>query len=371
LRLPVGPARFLKTQHLIAALIAALLGLSSITGFVWARKNVTLVVDGTSKSVSTESTDVRSLLAEARVHVAGDDLVSPSASAPLTDGSVVVVRHVVPVTLDLGGRLVHLDVLGRTVADALVMAGLDPTGGITTDPAVDQPLVPGMTIRAADVFVRVQEVEVAIPHDTVVEGDPGLPLDRRVVVTRGAEGSAVRVWQVLVTAGVEGKRSLKAETVITPPVTEVVRVGTRHAFRQVMSASSNARRSRTGGSSPKVDGSALDVESTAYTPYECGQDATWVAAKRRQYRIPDGWGVVAVDPRVIPLGSRLFVEGYGYAVAADTGGAIKGRIIDVCFWGANLTAPTGHASDPQRRAASSRAVQWGRRSSVRVTILGD
>ncbi|OGH55668.1 MAG: hypothetical protein A3G34_01200 [Candidatus Lindowbacteria bacterium RIFCSPLOWO2_12_FULL_62_27] len=44
-----------------------------------------------------------------------------------------------------------------------------------------------------------------------------------------------------------------------------------------------------------------------------------------------GYGVAAVDPRVIPLGSRIFVEGYGYAIACDVGGAIRGRKIDLCF----------------------------------------
>jgi 3D (Asp-Asp-Asp) domain-containing protein len=45
--------------------------------------------------------------------------------------------------------------------------------------------------------------------------------------------------------------------------------------------------------------------------------------------LPTGVGIVAVDPKVIPLGTRLFVPRYGMAVAADTGPAIKGRVIDV------------------------------------------
>lgn len=47
------------------------------------------------------------------------------------------------------------------------------------------------------------------------------------------------------------------------------------------------------------------------------------------FRISGGMSTIAVDPSVIPLGSKVYVDGYGYAIAADTGSAIKGNIIDL------------------------------------------
>ena len=374
MRLPAGPARFLKTRYTVAAIFAAFLALASITGFVWANKSVTLVVDGTTKSVATESEDVASLLAESGVDVRPGDLVSPASSAPLGEGTVVVVRHAIPVTLRLGDESVSVHVLGRTVADALVMAGLDPTSGLRTDPAVDTPLSPGMTVNVTDVFIRVLEEQVSVPYDTVVNGDPRLPLGARKVVKAGVTGSSIRVWQVVVTGGVEGQRTLKLERELVPVINEVVAIGTKQPFRQVLLARHPVAKSRPHAvkpaPTPEVTGRVLAMESTAYTPYECGQSVSWIRHKMAQNHIPDGWGIVAVDPRVIPLGSRLFVEGYGYAVACDTGGAIKGSIVDVCFWGGDLNAPTDSTSASQKQAANNACDRWGRRHGVRITILG-
>lgn len=75
----------------------------------------------------------------------------------------------------------------------------------------------------------------------------------------------------------------------------------------------------------KHTGRFLTMQATAYSPEEPGLSDHTATGMRAQY------GVVAVDPSVIPLGTRLHVEGYGTAIAADTGGAIKGMRIDLCF----------------------------------------
>ena len=72
----------------------------------------------------------------------------------------------------------------------------------------------------------------------------------------------------------------------------------------------------------------LEVEATAY---DTGAECNGGHAGRTRTGIPAAFGIIAVDPRVIPLGSIVFVEGYGMAIAADTGGAIKGKRIDLCY----------------------------------------
>lgn len=94
-------------------------------------------------------------------------------------------------------------------------------------------------------------------------------------------------------------------------------------------------------------GKVMTMQASAYTnsPYEnAGTGLTAMG-------LPAGYGHVAVDPRVIPLGTRLYIEGYGFAIASDTGGAIKGNRIDLCVGSS--------------RAA---AMRFGRRS-VKVHIL--
>ena len=69
----------------------------------------------------------------------------------------------------------------------------------------------------------------------------------------------------------------------------------------------------------------LEMEATAYLPDDGNGDGITATG------VPASYGVAAVDPDVIPLGTRVFVPGYGIALAADTGGAIDGHIIDLCY----------------------------------------
>ncbi len=135
----------------------------------------------------------------------------------------------------------------------------------------------------------------------------------------GAEGILETVVEIDSANGIEIERR-SWESVTKEPVHEIKLIGTasknvvgssaeemfEYSHSVVMSATGYTY--RTSGVSPK---------SSHY-----GKTYTGLPAKR---------GVVAVDPSVIPLGTRLYIEDYGFAVAADTGGAINGNKIDLCF----------------------------------------
>jgi len=124
----------------------------------------------------------------------------------------------------------------------------------------------------------------------------------------------------------------------------------KEATARTMEASPKAKEETKTLPSEPSGGKVLYMESTAYSsdPADTLGGGTITATGQNLLQNPMA---VAVDPNVIPLGTKLYVEGYGEAYAVDTGGAIKGNIVDVHF-------PT-----------YAQCVQWGRRT-VKVTILG-
>ncbi|SMC21338.1 3D (Asp-Asp-Asp) domain-containing protein [Clostridium acidisoli DSM 12555] len=95
---------------------------------------------------------------------------------------------------------------------------------------------------------------------------------------------------------------------------------------------------------PNSAGTVLTLDATAYS------DNSYTSTGPMTTRNPNGYSTIAVDPRVIPLGTKVYVDGYGYAIAADTGGDIVGNRIDVFF------------------PSNADALNWGMRT-VHVTIL--
>jgi len=324
---PLRPARSFRTQYIAVAFIPALIVTLSITGFVWAQKQVTVVVDGAPQSVKTQAADVAGLLDQARIDVSDGDVVTPPQDAQVSDGMTVVVRHSVPVVVRMGDESIEVDVVGATVADALVAIGIDPETNTAVTPAIETALEAGMVISVPDSFTRVTQENVEVPAPVESHDDPSLPKGTQRTVIAGVNGLTMRVYRSVVTNGVEGAPVITAEQVVTKPVTQVVAVGTgtgetaeAEAHQQLATA-----RARRAKSLPPKAGRKMRVLATGYSAAEPGM------GDRTATGHPAVRGVIAVDPDVIPLGTRVYVPGYGYAIARDTGGAIDGKHIDLCF----------------------------------------
>jgi 3D (Asp-Asp-Asp) domain-containing protein len=153
-----------------------------------------------------------------------------------------------------------------------------------------------------------------LKSDTVYEFSRQVGLGRIVKVRDGKNGSITKFFKLLKKDGkIVGKELIREEKVDAVPTTYRLGNGGYNA-------------SRAGGMfKPKK---VLKMKASAYDP---GPSSNGKWAGRTTLGVRPTFGIVAVDPRTIPLGSILFIEGYGFGYAADTGSAIRGNRIDLCM----------------------------------------
>jgi 3D (Asp-Asp-Asp) domain-containing protein len=190
-----------------------------------------------------------------------------------------------------------------------------------------------MNITVVRVENAIEERHEAIAFNTVKTFTKNLRPGMTKQSKAGVLGTKLVSYQVRYKNGDEVNRKIISSKVIAKPIDRVVQIGSKGRYT-----------SRGEYETRRV----VRMSASAYDPgpRSCGKRSTG----RTSIGLRAGYGVVAVDPRVIPLGSKLYIEGYGFAVAGDTGGAIKGRRIDLGF------------------GSYREAIRFGRRS-VRVHTL--
>lgn len=305
-------------------------GVGGGLGYSILRKDITIVTGGKAVAHTTFRRTVAEALAETRVRPGKGDMVSPKPGARLSEGLTIVVRSAVPVTMDLDGKTIQVRSGGATVLDLLHEQGVVLSGRDKVFPDRGTALATGMRVRVMRIREKITVEQSAIPYPVRTTTDPRTPRGIVRVAAPGRPGIRELVWKVTHVDGTIVSRERVGWRVVREPLPREISVGTQRLL---------ASRGEFAGKE------MLHMIATAYSPYCCrGVDditATGVHA---------GYGVVAVDPAVVPLGSRLYIEGYGYALAGDTGSRIKGLRIDLGY-------------DTKRQA-----IQFGRRP-VRVYVV--
>jgi uncharacterized protein YabE (DUF348 family) len=279
---------------------------------------ITLHEDGLTTSTITAAPTVGEALAQEGVTLGQGDYVFPDRASPLTAGTHIYIYHANDVSLMVDGQSAKTRTRKATVAGLLAEAGIAVGPADRVEPPPDTPLTEDTTVRVVRVREGIDTVEETIPRNVIYKDDPDMDQGQSAVLEPGADGLIRRSYRVVYEDGQEAKRELLDESEVSSQP-EIVAQGTRTV--QFVPTPAGPLRYRE----------SLNVYATWYNPASAGRspESPWYGIAATG--VPVHRGIVAVDPSVIPLGSHIYVPGYGEAVAADTGFAVVGNIIDLGF----------------------------------------
>lgn len=299
-------------------------------------KQVQMVKDNEKKAVWSTADTVEEFLKEQNIVLNEHDKVTPDLKTAIKKNLNIEVSIAFPFKLINGGKEEDAwATTSTTVADFLLQQGITLGELDRVEPEKDSVIEKDAVVSVVRVEKVTDVVEEPIHFAVVTKKDNNLSNGTEQVVSQGQEGLLKKEFEVVLENGKEVARTLLKETTVKEKQDKVVAVGTKVSAQTVSRGADNVSKE-------------FFVSSTAYTASCNG--CSGITSTGINLHVNPGVKVIAVDPSVIPLGTKVYVEGYGYAVAADTGTAIKGNKVDVFF------------------ASKEDAYRWGRRT-VKIKIL--
>ncbi|WP_416829547.1 ubiquitin-like domain-containing protein [Ectobacillus polymachus] len=292
-------------------------------------------IDDITHIVWSTAITVGELLNEKQMDVSRDDSVTPALDAPLVSNEVIKIEKAFPILLQDGGKDMQVWSTSITVANLLKKQHITLGELDRVEPSLDQKINRNTVVKVIQVEKEEETIEQNTAFTVVKKKDPSLDVGEEKVIQEGEVGKEAKTYEVRRENGVEVSRNITKEVTLKENKDQIVAVGTKQPKTE-------------SNESAGVIVAEYYVEATAYSPYCDGCEG--VSAGGYNYLENPYMKLIAVDPRMIPLGTRVWVEGYGYAIAGDTGGAIKGNRIDVLM-------PTEQAVN-----------DWGRKR-VKIRIL--
>ncbi|MDQ0063730.1 uncharacterized protein YabE (DUF348 family)/3D (Asp-Asp-Asp) domain-containing protein [Paenibacillus harenae] len=321
-------------------------------------KSVSVVVNGQETVVETKQWVLQRLLDEQAITIGPHDEVSVPLNAAIKDGDRVEINHAVAVNVTADGKTSTVYTTEETVQAAIEQLNISVRSQDKVVPSLQSSVEEDMSVTVVRVDTKVSESERAMPFSIVKKEDPTLEVGKEKLIQTGKEGLIVEHIQKQYEDGVLVSKQLVSKMIETAAVDQVVAVGTKKPEPKVTVLSSNSPTVETLTKSGVTLKAKSVLKNVTLTAYSAGVESTGKDENHPQYGITASGTTVsegrtiAVDPKVIPIGWWVFIEGIGFRRAEDTGSAIKGNKIDVYF------------------SSQKTAEKFGRKKGYTVYVIG-
>ncbi|WP_373899241.1 3D domain-containing protein [Haloimpatiens sp. FM7315] len=317
-----GVKNFFKAPIAVVLVLILLIGIT--LGITIMRKTILVIIDAKEQKIVTYRSDLKEILSDNSIRIGEKDKINFKLDNKVKDGDKIYIKRAVNVKLNVDGKNLAIKTTENTVEDVLKKEGIKLNSEDRLVPSKTEKISSGLNITITRVTSKILKENKDISFSVVTKKDDSLPKGQKKVIRKGEKGQKVISTKVVYEDGKPVTKKVVSEAVSKKPVTQIVALGTLGVVRP------------SRGLNPVTYKHALKVKATAYTAsVSCtgkgvgdpgfGITATGTKARRNV----NGYSTIAVDPRVIPLGTKVYVEGYGLAIAEDTGGAIKGNKIDI------------------------------------------
>ncbi|ABR46375.1 3D domain protein [Alkaliphilus metalliredigens QYMF] len=334
--------RLLNSKVIIAAIVGSLLLI--LVGTISLHKTVVVAIEGQEIQVSTLASTVEGVLRKEGIEIGEADRTVPELNQRVKDGERIVIHRAYEIQLIESGNTQSIITAVETVKSLLQSLNIELQDMDIVEPPLGVSIGEGDTVKITRVTEELTAETQEIPYQTVIKHNNEMDYGKMNQLQEGKPGLQEVKIAIRYEDGEEVERSIIEEYVTTEAVNEIMERGTANL---IATSRGNSRYTK-----------ALTMTATAY---DAGYESTGKRPGDQYYGVTRSGtqvrpGVVAVDPNVIPLGTKLYIEStdgtgnYGYASAEDTGGAIKGNKIDLYY------------------ESRSEALRFGRRT-VKVYVL--
>lgn len=314
-----------KAKTIKIIIILAISATLSLGAYIMSGKDIILTIDGKDEEIRTFSDTLEELLQEKGIAVDNYTYISLPLETELEDNMNIVIITPKPYTISMGEIKTEIVSIYSNVGDILKDQKIVLDEDDYTLPGIDEEVYPGDEIAIFRVEEVIEEREEVLPFQSLVKKTDEMDIGQERLAQEGENGlKKIRISKIFENGKLKEEKILD-EIIVKEAVPEIIERGTRN----VMTASRGTFRYK-------------NVLTMVATAYDLSHDSTGKSPGDKYYGLTASGtkvrpGVVAVDPNIIPLGTKLYVASldgspdYGFCVAEDTGGAIKGNRIDLFF----------------------------------------